>query len=324
MVGVTKRIEDRTVLDGVSLQIAQGRLLALLGPNGAGKTTSVRTMTGLVRPDAGHVEVLGERLTPANADRLRSAFGVQSDGALYEQLTVHDNLDLWGRLYGLGPQDRARRVDELLELFSIGDRRSSRLSTLSKGLRQRVALARAILARPEVLLLDEPTAGLDPGSVRDLYAILVGLRDSSGIGIMVCTHQLEGIQPICNDVAIIDRGQVLVHGAVAEVIAARWPQTEIEVDVPPADLARAVDAIVRAVPGTTTGAEKGSGRSSARILARVEAAGAAEAAEAAEAADAAPAVVRALVAADVPVLGVARRERGLEDLYFDAIEEDAR
>lgn len=311
MIEVTKRIETREVLAGVSLEIAEGRLLALLGPNGAGKTTSVRTMTGLVRPDSGRVEVRGELMTGVDADRLRGAFGVQSDGTLYESLTVRDNLAIWGRLYGLGILERERRIAELLELFSLGDRRDTRLSALSKGLRQRVALARAVLSRPSILLLDEPTAGLDPSSVRDLYSFLIELRSTSGIGIMVCTHQLEGIQPICDDIAILDRGVIAAYGPVVDVISCRWPQIEIEIDVAggPAD---AVDALTRELPGATITNAGVTGGPVGRLVAAVPNV------------NAIPVVVRTLVAADVAVLRVAPRERSLEDLYFDVIGEDGK
>lgn len=306
---VDKSIDNREVLRGVSLSILPGRVLALLGPNGAGKTTSVRTMTGLIRPEAGTVSVLSEVLTPDNADRLRTNFGVQSDGALYESLTVRDNLDLWGRLYGMGRNDRRVRIDELLELLSLRDRADSRLNTLSKGLRQRVAISRALMSRPPILLLDEPTAGLDPVSVRELYGLLKSLRDDSGIGIMVCTHQLDGIQSVCDDVAIIDRGSIQLSGAMHEAISERWPTVRVEIETAaPFDFSesRMRELGVMSFELDPSGV---SGRKRTSLEIRHQ--------------SKIPEIVSRLVERGVGIFSVKQAERSLEDLYFDVIEGDA-
>ena len=165
---VSKRFGATQRLDGLDLTVAQGAVFGFLGPNGAGKTTTLRTLLGLVRPDAGQVRVLG--LDPArDAPKIRASVGVllESDG-LYDRLSAFDNLDYHARIHHLEKAARAARIDELLGAFGLSDRRRDAVITWSKGMRQKLAIARAMLHRPRLLLVDEPFSGLDPGASVEL------------------------------------------------------------------------------------------------------------------------------------------------------------
>lgn len=219
---VTKHLGPVQALHNASLTVQPGRAFGLLGPNGAGKTTMVRTLTGLLTPDAGHVELFGRRLG-RNADELRARIGVQTDTNVYELLTTQQNLELWAQLYGLTGATSRQRIDALLTQFDLQAKRTARAGTLSKGMRQKLSVARALLHEPELLFLDEPTAGLDPAAADELILHLRQLIQSGNTTVVICTHQLRGLETLVDDLAFIRAGEIVASGTVEQLLHERWP-----------------------------------------------------------------------------------------------------
>ncbi|HXH24691.1 MAG TPA: heme ABC exporter ATP-binding protein CcmA, partial [Vicinamibacterales bacterium] len=200
-IGLTRTFDSRVAVEDVSFELAPGEVFALLGPNGAGKTTTLRMLAGLIAPTAGMVSIGGERLTRETASRLRQRIGLLTEApGLWERLTVRQNLLTYARLYGITHPGAA--VDGALERFGLADRAGDRAGQLSKGLKQRVALARALLHDPAVVLLDEPTAGLDPQSARDVRELVLGLR-AAGCAVLLSTHNLDEAERIADRVAVL-------------------------------------------------------------------------------------------------------------------------
>jgi len=204
---------EREALAGVSLSLAEGQTLAVLGPNGAGKTTLLRILASLLRPHAGDVRVLGERL-PEDSWRVRGRVGLLAhEPMLYRSLSAEENLRFHARLHGVGPE----RVTELLAALSLSERAREPLRTYSRGMVQRVAIARTVLHEPELLLLDEPYANLDPAAL-ELVAPMIGAQ--SGRTRVLCSHDPAGSLAEADVVLGLRGGLVAVQGAAAEVSVA--------------------------------------------------------------------------------------------------------
>jgi ABC-2 type transport system ATP-binding protein len=198
---LTRRFGTRVAVEDVSFDLVPGEIFALLGPNGAGKTTTLRMLAGLIEPSSGRVTVDAETLTRQNGSRLRGRIGFLTEmPGLWDRLTVRQNLLVYAQLHRLPRPDEA--VDDALGLLNVRDRAGDVAAQLSKGLRQRVALARALLHRPAIVLLDEPTAGLDPESARDMRALVMRLR-SEHRTIVLSTHNLDEVERIADRVAVM-------------------------------------------------------------------------------------------------------------------------
>jgi ABC-2 type transport system ATP-binding protein len=211
---LTRHFGDRVAVEDVSFELEPGQIFALLGPNGAGKTTTLRMLAGLIAPTSGSVRVGGEAMTPGAAPRLRERIGFLTEApGLWDNLTVRDNLKVYAQLYGM--HDAEKAVSEALALFEIADRSTDRTARLSKGLKQRVALARAIVHRPSIVLLDEPTAGLDPESARDVRELIVAMR-GEGRAVLLCTHNLDEVERVADRVAIL-RSRLVAIGTPKEL-----------------------------------------------------------------------------------------------------------
>ena len=209
--GVTKRFRKGAVaLDGVSWSIPMGARTCLLGPNGAGKTTCIRLLEGALQPTAGTVELLGSSVQGDRYLDARRRTGIVPQGpGMYTDVTVVEYLTLAVRLYGRG------RIDRVIELFGLGDQRRKTLSHLSGGFQRRVVLAAALVSEPELLLLDEPTVGLDPIAAHDVHQFL---REAmAGRTALLCTHNLAEAESLCDDVVILQGGRVLIHAPLAEL-----------------------------------------------------------------------------------------------------------
>ena len=211
--GVSKILSGRQVLKELSFAVEPGDIFGCLGPNGAGKTTTIRIIMGLLRASAGQVRVLGS--DPAE-DRVRNKVGflLETDG-LYDNLSARDNLEYYGRLYGV--RDVAPRIQAVLAGAGLADRALDKVSVYSKGMRQRLALARALLHRPEVLVLDEPTAGLDPGGQLEVRRMLLELSREEGVTIFLSSHNLDEMQRLCNRIVLIHGGQTRLYGDLAQL-----------------------------------------------------------------------------------------------------------
>ncbi len=188
-------------MDDVSFELVPGEILALLGPNGAGKTTTLRMLGGLIHPTSGSVLLDGRTVTPLAASRLRASIGFLTETpGLWERLTVRQNLTVYARVHGLASP--ALAVDRMLELFAISDRARDFAGELSKGLKQRVALARTLLHDPPIVLLDEPTAGLDPQSAHEFRELVLRLRDERR-AVLLSTHNLDEVDRVADRVAVL-------------------------------------------------------------------------------------------------------------------------
>jgi ABC-2 type transport system ATP-binding protein len=220
---------------GIDLEVEEGETFGLLGPNGAGKTTTVGVCTTRVRPTAGRVEVAGVDVGREPAVAKRHIGVVPQLNTLDRSCNVWQNVYLHCRFFAMGPRSSRRRADELLELFRLTDRARSRVQELSGGMARRLQLARAIAHEPDVLFLDEPTAGLDPQSRLALWAVVEELR-KGGTTVLLTTHYMEEADSLCERVAIIDHGRILVCDTPAElkrgVDAEKVIQLMVDHDVP--------------------------------------------------------------------------------------------
>jgi ABC-2 type transport system ATP-binding protein len=215
-------------VDDVSLDIAEGTLMALLGPNGAGKTTTVRMLSGLLAPTAGSATVAGCDVVD-DPSGVRARVGLVTDvPGLYEQMTPLSYLEFFGRVYGLDLLARRSRVDELLRMFDLEARRGERMATFSRGMQQKVALARALLHEPAVLFLDEPTAGLDPLAARAVRELIVSLKHARR-SIVLCTHDLDEAERLADQVAIMQAGRILALDAPDDLRQLASPETHVRV-----------------------------------------------------------------------------------------------
>jgi ABC-2 type transport system ATP-binding protein len=212
---VAKRFGAITALSGVSLDIAAGEFFGLLGPNGAGKSTLMSILAGLCPAAAGKVSIAGQ---PAGDPSARRGLGlVPQNLALYPQLTAQENLEVFGGLLGLRGAELTARVNELLGAVQLSDRREGLVKTFSGGMKRRLNLAAALLHRPQLLLCDEPTVGVDPQSRHAIFELLQRLN-REGITVIYSTHYMEEAVRLCSRIAIIDHGQILAQGTVDELL----------------------------------------------------------------------------------------------------------
>jgi ABC-2 type transport system ATP-binding protein len=214
--GLTKRYGEFVAVEGLDLEVKGGELYGFLGPNGAGKTTTIKMLVGLLRPSAGHALVAGHDIV-AEPEAAKARLGYVPDSALlFDRLTAREFLEFSGDLYRIDRNARNRRIVSLLDLFGLTERADDMLGSYSRGMRQKVSLAAALLHDPQVLLLDEPTVGLDPRSARLMKDIL---RDfcREGKTVFVSTHILEIAERMCTGAAIIDRGHLVAAGSLQEL-----------------------------------------------------------------------------------------------------------
>ena len=212
--GLEKRFSGRAVVRDFSILVPRGRIFGFLGPNGSGKTTTIRMLCGLLTPDAGRGTCLGLDIR-TRADEIKRRVGYMTQRfSFYEDLTIAENLDFVARVYGL--DRRKQRVDEALEGLGLSERRRQLAGTLSGGWKQRLALAACVLHEPELLLLDEPTAGVDPKARRDFWDHIHRLA-AGGMTVLVSTHYMDEAER-CHDISYLAYGRLMVRGTVAEVI----------------------------------------------------------------------------------------------------------
>jgi len=296
-----KRFGDRVAFEDVSFEVDRSEVFGFLGPNGAGKTTTVRTLGTLIAPTSGTATVAGIPLAPENGVEIRRRISIMPESpGLYLRLSVAENLQCFADLYETpAPGDR---IDRALRAVRMADRAEDVCGTLSKGLRQRVALARALLSDPQVLFLDEPTAGLDPVAAREVHELIEDLR-RRGVTIFLTTHRLEEAERLCDRVAILNT-TVRTIGRPEELRDRLFARTlAVRTLVPLPDPDR-VFAGLPAVDGWHQDAPTG------YVVAVTDAV------------VAAPAVTRALVAAGADVLSIGESHHSLEDVYLELIDGD--
>ena len=241
-----KHFGDLQAVRGVDLRVQSGEVFSLLGPNGAGKSTTISMLAGLLKPSDGDASIMGHSIT-RDATRAREALGVvPQDIALYPDLTARENLTFWGRMYGLSGALLRQRVDETLETIGLTDRQHGRIGTFSGGMKRRVNIGVALLHHPQVVIMDEPTVGIDPQSRRH---ILDNVKDLNrkGMTVLYTTHYMEEASELSNHIAIMDQGQVIAYGTEAELIKLVGGQDRLELHVncPPEQ----VTTLWQAIPG---------------------------------------------------------------------------
>jgi ABC-2 type transport system ATP-binding protein len=239
---LSKRFGGFTAVNNINFEVNRGEIFGFLGPNGSGKTTTIRMMLGLMKPTSGSVDVLGLKVD-GDAGKIRPRVGYMSQRfSLYNDLTVLQNLSFYGAAYGLQGQERQARIQEALSMAGLEGRQDARTRDLSGGWRQRLALSAAILHRPEVLFLDEPTAGVDPVSRRAFWDLLYQLI-AGGVTVFVTTHYMDEAEH-CHRLAFIQRGKIIAYGTEQE-IKDRMMQGDV-LELEPSDAAAAVKVLRRA------------------------------------------------------------------------------
>jgi ABC-2 type transport system ATP-binding protein len=214
---VVKTFASRRALDGASLELRPSEVLGLLGPNGAGKSTLVRTIMGRVQPDSGSVTIFG-KAAPAGDTNARAEVGVvPQEIALYPNLSSHENLTVFGRYLGLSGKTLDDAITRSLDWAALSDRKSEPVKSFSGGMKRRLNMAVGVLHRPRVLLLDEPTVGVDPQSRERIYQMIESLR-ADGVSIIYTTHYMEEAERLCDRIAVIDSGRVIATGTKDELV----------------------------------------------------------------------------------------------------------
>ena len=241
--GVVKRFGPITAVGGLDLDVPFGTCVGLLGPNGAGKSTTMKALTAQVIADEGELEVLGHRL-PEDSKQARAQMGVvpQLDN-LDVSLTVEQNLLVFAHLYRVPAAERKAAIERALTMAKLGPRRDAKVDELSGGMRRRLLIARALLHQPRLVLLDEPTVGLDPQVRQELWALIDLLR-SEGVSILMSTHYIEEAERLCDQVTIMSHGKAVAVGAPSELIAEHAGAEALEVYGSPTRLSE-VEAIAR-------------------------------------------------------------------------------
>jgi len=304
LLGLTKRFDGFTAVDGAAFSVRSGEILALLGPNGAGKTTTVRMLAAILRPTEGEARVAGYSVTEQPREVRRRVGLLTEHPGLYLRMRGGRYLDFFGRLMDLEADERERRAKDLLARFGMAEAWDQRMGTYSKGMRQKIALARAMLHDPSVLLLDEPTSAMDPHSAKLVRDAILSLRNQRR-AIVVCTHNLPEAEALADRIAIIRRGKIIALGSAAELKQHLLGPPLMELRLANSGDACRDDGIVKIVSS----------------LARVEASG-----EnwvryfTPDPQETNPVLLRALAAQGAEIVTLSEAPRSLEDVYLRVVE----
>jgi ABC-type multidrug transport system ATPase subunit len=241
--GVVKRFGSLTAVDGLDLDVPQGVVLGLLGPNGAGKSTTMKMLTAQSLADEGEIRILGHEI-PAESKWARARMGVvpQHDN-LDEELTVEQNLRMFSYLYRVPRRQRGEAIARAMRLAQLGDRGDTMVDDLSGGMRRRLLIVRALLHRPELVLMDEPTVGLDPQVRQDLWGVINALREE-GVTVLMSTHYIEEAERLSDEVALMAAGRVVERGTPGDLVA-KYAGATVEEYQPGEDGIDALEALIR-------------------------------------------------------------------------------
>jgi ABC-2 type transport system ATP-binding protein len=295
--GLRKAFGDIQAVVDVSFEIAPGETYGLLGPNGAGKTTSISMIAGLLAPDAGEISVLGTRMTP-RALPAKAAVGlVPQDLAIYPDLTARENLHFFGRLQGMSSRDVQVRTNEVLDVIGLDDRADDRAGEFSGGMKRRLNIGIGLLHHPKLLILDEPTVGVDPQSRNAILESVEALA-TEGLAVLYTTHYMEEAERLCRRIAIIDQGHVVAEGTRRDLIEVIAEEDVVRLKVT-GDVHRAAAACAALPAVTSADAEED------EVVCLLKGA-----------ASNLPALLGAVSTANATVVGVAVREPDLEDVFL--------
>lgn len=215
--GLTKKFGTFTAVDAISFSVPRGQIFAFLGPNGAGKTTTIKMLTTLLRPTDGEVRVYGHD-SVGQQDQVRASFGIVfQDPSLDDELTAYENMEFHGILYGVEKELREQRIQELLKMVELWDRKDHLVKTFSGGMRRRLEIARGLLHHPRVFFLDEPTLGLDPQTRNQIWEYIKKLNKTENITVFFTTHYMEEAERFARQIAVIDHGRIIAQGTAKEL-----------------------------------------------------------------------------------------------------------
>jgi ABC-2 type transport system ATP-binding protein len=301
---LTRQFNNLTAVDNLTLKIDKGEVFGFLGPNGAGKTTTIRMLACLIAPTKGEATVAGYDIKK-DPLKVRQSVGILTENpSLYERLTAYENMDFFAQAYGvIDPAERSKRIQELLELFNLWERRNDKAGTFSKGMKQKLAIIRATVHRPPVLFFDEPTAGLDPESAKEIRDLMAQLSRSEKCTILLSTHHLEDAEKLCKRVLIMNKGKCLLIGTPDELRERITTNPIIQVD-----LTQVTDRIVAALKANRKVKEVSAKPEEPSLLVSVE-----------DIRSSTPEIVRAIVEADGEILAVNSFRPSLEEAYLKLI-----
>ncbi|SDW27288.1 ABC-2 type transport system ATP-binding protein [Marininema mesophilum] len=225
-----KSYDQKQALQGVTFSVKSGTCFGLLGPNGAGKSTTMKILTGIIEADRGSVHMLGIDASEKGKGLRQRVGYVPQSITLYEKLSAYDNLKFFGEMYGVRGKKLQQRIKEVLEQIGLKDRSKDAVETFSGGMKRRVNIAAALLHKPEVLILDEPTVGIDPQSRNHIFDMIRMLK-KEGVTLIYSTHYMEEVEALCDDIAIIDHGKIIAQGHLHELLE-EYSQRAIYVEAP--------------------------------------------------------------------------------------------
>jgi len=227
---LSKTFENVEALKRVSFSIQNGEFYGLLGPNGAGKTTTINIISTISQPDTGYVKINGMDLKNHSIECKKSIGVVPQEIALYNELSAHENLMFWGSLYSLNYADLQNKIDETMSLMGLTDRKEDKIKTYSGGMKRRINIASALLHSPKILIMDEPTVGIDPQSRNLIFDVLEELH-KNGMTIIYTTHYMEEVERLCDRIGIIDHGNIIAEGTIDELRETTKAEESINIHV---------------------------------------------------------------------------------------------
>ncbi len=293
---LSKRFDSRLAVENLNLKIRAGTVFGFLGPNGAGKTTTVRLLNGLLKPSEGTARLFGKDIQ-TESHAIRARCGVQTDTNLYEKLSAYENLEVWGAFYGLGGRLLALRIENLLKMFGFAERRNDLVGSFSKGMKQKLSVARALINEPEILFLDEPTAGLDPEASDDLLQYLRKYVRETARTVFLCSHSLEEVEVLCDEVAILSKGKILISGSKEKLIRHLWKDYEFTIR-----LRKMQSSFLKMLEGDERIARVALVENEAHVFLQDK--------------EYISEVIRNLVKADADILSIEKKLHSLKDVYF--------
>jgi ABC-type multidrug transport system ATPase subunit len=293
--GVTKRFGSKVAVDGVTIDVPRGRCLGWLGPNGSGKTTLIRCMLGLARASSGTIEVRGQPMPSGSRLALERVGGIVEEPRFYPYLSGRGNLEVWAGFLG---RDARGRIDAALERVGLAANADRKVKAYSMGMRQRLGVARSLLTDPELLILDEPSNGLDPSGMAAFRQMIRSFVEVDGRTVFISSHLLDEVEKIADDIAIVHEGKLVFHGSVEKLVAEGRQGLRLRVD----DGDRAA-AVAGGLPFVTDVERRGAGELGIAVTTLDD--------------DSAIALTRALVQAGVGVAEVTRERESLEERFLE-------
>ena len=297
-----KTFSSITAVDGLSFEVEEGEVFGLLGSNGAGKTTTIRILACLLSPTGGTAKVCGFTVND-QPSKVREKVGILTENpSLYERLTAFENMDFFAKAYGVSSQaERNQRIHQVLDFFGLWDRRADKVAHFSKGMKQKLAIARTLVHNPPVLLLDEPTAGLDPKSAKEVRDMITRLSRDEDRAILLCTHRMEDAEKLCDDAVIVNKGRSVAYGSPELLRQKTSVSPVLEVILKKAD-AKVVESIRHSISSEAVEVD------GPKLLVTID-----------DVESAAPEIVRTIVQAGGLVLSVRTIKPTLEETYLRLI-----